>query len=87
MKNIIAAAAVIAATLLSSSAEAMPDCRRTTTCESALQDCLEFRTRRKVSPSVLTCEASTAVCRSTGVWRGKFMRGTPEVNECKIAGR
>ena len=27
---------------------------------------------------------SAAVCNKTGVWRGKYMRGNPEVNECRV---
>jgi hypothetical protein len=89
MKASLALAAVIAASLLSSSAawaQGMPGCR-IKTCEEGLRNCIAFRTSRQISPSELTCEASAAKCRSTGIWSGKYTRGTPEVRDCKIGGQ
>jgi hypothetical protein len=84
MKMILTLSAIIAAPLLCTSAEAVPFCRTIKTCEQAVQDCIAFRVRREISPSVLTCEASGAVCRSTGVWRGRYTRGTLEIQECRF---
>jgi hypothetical protein len=84
MKMILILPAIIAAASLCTSAEAVPFCRTIKTCDQAVQDCIAFRVRRQISPSELTCEASGAVCRSTGVWRGKYTRGTPEIHECRF---
>jgi hypothetical protein len=83
MNNIFALVGIIVASVLCTSAEAMDKCRATT-CDVALQNCIAYRTRAQILPSVLTCEASAASCRSTGTWSGKYTRGTPEVRTCKI---
>ena len=87
MKASLTLAAVIAASLLSASAEAQPLCRSVSPCESALARCVAVRTQRKLSPSYLTCEASAAACRSTGVWRGKAGTTPERMLECRMPGR
>jgi hypothetical protein len=84
MRMIFVVSAMTASLLLGTPAEAIPFCRTIKSCEKAVADCIAFRVRRQISPSELTCEASGAVCRSTGVWRGKYTRGTPEVQECRF---
>ncbi len=88
MKSSWASAAAIAASLLFASmgwAQTMRGCG-TRSCEESLQQCIAWRTSRGISASELTCEASAAKCRSTGIWSGKYMRGTPEVRDCRIGG-
>ena len=75
---------VCAAVLLSASATAQEPCRRSTSCEELLGRCQDHRRRNNLTREELPCEKSAAVCRKTGVWRGKYMRGTPEVNACRI---
>jgi hypothetical protein len=58
--------------VLSTSASALPACRAST-CDGALQKCIAYRNGQNLSSSALNCEASAAKCRSTGIWRGKFM--------------
>lgn len=74
MNNALTLAAVIVGSMLYTSAEAMDKCK-VATCEEAFQNCTAHRTRAQISPSVLTCEASAAKCRSTGIWSGKYSRG------------
>jgi hypothetical protein len=83
---VIAAALAISLTSISVAwSQSMPGCR-IKTCEEGLRNCVAYRTSRQISPSELTCEASAAKCRSTGIWSGKYTRGTPEVRDCKIGG-
>ena len=78
----IAAAAVLYG--LDASAQTIPTCTRTSNCEQAVANCLEYRNRTGLPRAELPCEQSLAVCRSTGVWRGKYTRGTPEVLACRM---
>ena len=84
MRMIFIVSAMMASLLPCASAAAIPFCCAIKTCEKAVEDCIAFRVRRQISPSELTCEASGAVCRSTGIWRGKYTRGTPEIQECRF---
>jgi hypothetical protein len=84
MKKILILSVMIVSPVLCTSAEAVPFCRTIKTCEQAVQDCIAFRVRRQIPASELTCEASGAVCRSTGIWRGRYTRGTREIQECRF---
>jgi hypothetical protein len=90
MKNTLMLAAVIAAFLLPTSADAQWLCRYATTCDSALNTCIAWRNmglppdapesdRVRVS-RVGTCEASAAECRRTGIWHG-MVRGVGPVGQ------
>lgn len=83
MKNIFAVAAV-AAFLMPTSAEAIDKCRGSNSCAESLAKCQNHRTKNGLSRAELPCERSEAECRKTGIWRGKYMRGTPEVLACRI---
>ena len=88
-KLLVLAAGVVAGVgLIHSSAQAanFGNCT-TSSCTASVVKCIEFRTRRALSSAELPCERSGDVCRKTGIWRGKYMRGTPEVNECAQANR
>src|SRR5436305_12975245 len=75
---------IVAASMLCASAEAMETCTRSRTCDEAVQKCLAYRISRQLPPAELPCEASAARCRSTGIWSGKYTRGTPEVRSCRL---
>ena len=77
-------AAVVGALLLPNTAGAIENCKATTTCTSALQTCVAYRTKKKLSASDLNCEEAKTVCDSTGVWRSKYVRNNPSVTECKV---
>ena len=77
---------IVAAAVLygpAASAQTMPTCR-SGSCDQSLANCLEYRNRTGLPRAELPCEQSLAVCRSTGVWRGKYTRGTPEVLACRM---
>jgi hypothetical protein len=82
--KILLGAVALAGVLLPAHALAQAQCTRSKSCEESLGYCLEYRQRKELPRAQLPCERSAAVCRRTGVWRGKYMRGTPEVNECRI---
>ena len=82
--NAILTLVMCAAMLLPTSATAQAPCTRAKSCDEALGYCQDHRRRNNLTRQELPCEKSAAVCRTTGVWRGKYMRGTPEVNACRI---
>ena len=80
-------AAAVGALLLPNPAGAIENCKATTTCASALQTCVAYRTKNKLSASDLNCEEAKTACNSTGVWRSKYVRNNPAVTECKVVKR
>ena len=75
---------VVGGFLLPSPVGAIENCKATTTCTSAMQACLAYRTKQKLPTSDLNCEQAKTVCDSTGVWRSRFVRNNPSVTECKV---
>jgi hypothetical protein len=82
--KVVFAMAAIATFALPSQGSAQEACKKSKSCQESLGYCVEYRTRKGISKAELPCERSLAVCNKTGVWRGKYMRGTPEVNACRI---
>jgi hypothetical protein len=80
----IITAALLAALLIPTGANAQAKCTKSKSCGEALGYCLDFRKRNSITKEELPCEHSAAVCDKTGVWRGKYMRGTADVNACRI---
>jgi len=80
-------AAVAGPLLLAHPAGAIDNCKATTTCASAMQACVAYRTKKKLSASDLNCEEAKTACDATGVWRSRFVRNNPEVTECKVVKR
>lgn len=84
MKALLALAVSLGLLISTTPTTAQEKCNRSKSCDEALGYCLEHRGRNKLTKAELPCESSAAACRKTGVWRGKYMRGTPEVNQCRI---